>query len=145
MIKERLEATDIAKIYQLWNEYADSINSVNLEHLLSLWQTDGILLPPYRTQNHGKDEIREYIEVQVIQFGSEFSINPDIVRVLGEYAYSFGSFYSTVMPKVEGVTKPICGKFLSILKKQSDGSWKILADCFNYEDAIDRYKSDPKM
>lgn len=145
MITERIEAADVARIYKLWNEYAAAINARNPERLIELWQRDSLQLPPNGPQCRGKDEIQEYIETQSIRFRTAFSINPDIVQVLGEHAYSFGSFSYSAAPEGNGKSFPIHGKFLSILKKQTNGSWKILVDCFNYDDSCKRDDHDPNQ
>ncbi len=52
---------------------------------------------------------------------------------MGDRAYSHGSYEFEMSPKEGGKTKSCFGKFLDILEKQVDGSWKIAIDCHNYD------------
>lgn len=140
MITERLEAKEIAQIYKLWNEYADAINARNTEQIISLWHKDGVQLPPDAPQNAGKEKIQELLQARFNKHHSTFSINPEVVRILGTQAYTYGSFTSSLtMKKGENkITSLRKGKFLTVLWKQVDGSWKILVDCFNYNEPAEQ-------
>jgi len=137
MKTERLAAADVAQIYNLWNEYADAINSKNLKKWLGLWRNDSIQLPPDAPQQSGKEQIQKLLQAQSDQYHTRLTINPDVVRILGDQAYTYGSFEIFLgLKEGEGKTKILRkGKFLTILGKQNDGSWKILVDCFNYNKA----------
>jgi ketosteroid isomerase-like protein len=60
-------------------------------------------------------------------------IQPEEVRILGDWAYAHGSYAFEMAPKEGGGTRRWSGKFLDILEKQVDGSWKIAIDCHNYD------------
>ena len=57
------------------------------------------------------------------------SIEVDDVTVVGEYAFAHGHFM--IYRVVDGVEVPFDGKFLTVLKRQVDGTWKIYRDCSN--------------
>ena len=61
-------------------------------------------------------------------------INTGEVRILGDWAYSHGMYTFDLVPKAGGETMSISGKFLDILKRQADGSWKMAIDCHNYNE-----------
>ena len=52
-------------------------------------------------------------------------------EVSGDWAFSRGSWTSTLTPKGEGAAFLIDGKFMTILRRQADGSWKLYRDIFN--------------
>jgi ketosteroid isomerase-like protein len=52
--------------------------------------------------------------------------------ILGDQAYSHGTYEFDMASKEGGETRSYSGKFLDILEKQVDGSWKIAIDCQNY-------------
>lgn len=137
MRKERLDAAEITQLYSLWNEYAEAINTNNVEQLILLWCNDGIHMPPDFPKCLGKAEIRKHIENQITK---GFSINLDVVHIIGDHAYSHGTFSSMLGLRKGSAVKRISGKFLSVLKKQDDGFWKILIDCFNYDNAMEQDK-----
>jgi len=65
-------------------------------------------------------------------FEWQIAIHPDQVQVLGDQAYSYGIYEFVMMPREGGDISEGSGKFLTILQRQIDGSWKIAIDCFNY-------------
>ena len=137
MKKERLEAADVAQIYRLWNEYAEAINTENMEQWHELWSNNSFQLTSDVPQIPGKEQFQKFVYAQSDQYDSIFSINPEVVCILGDQAYTYGSF-KTILTLKEGGDKTEIqriGMFLTILEKQADGSWKILIDCFNDNEA----------
>ena len=140
MQTERIEAADVAQIYKLWNEYTDAINSENMERWRALWSNDSIPLTPENNKLSGRDQIQTFTKVQSDQYHPKIIINPEVVRILGEHAYTYGSYKTILISRKNEDQSNIQkeGKFLSILEKQNDGSWKILVDCFNYNQAAEK-------
>jgi len=134
MRTERLEATDVAQIYKLWKEYCAAINSKNVERWIALWCNDGIQMQPDAPQRFGIEQIQKLIRSQFDQSHTKLSIDTEVVCVFGDQAYSHGAFSSLATSR-RGGTKRIFGKFLTVLKKQDDGAWRILVNCFNYDSA----------
>jgi uncharacterized protein (TIGR02246 family) len=130
---ERGLVIDVAKVYKLWDEYFDCQHSGDIERWISLWIEDGIQMPPDSPRRVGVVQIREAMQSRFDHFIlSNTTINTEEVRILGNRAYSHGTFTYNITPKVGGETQFISGKFLEILVKQADGSWKIAIDCQNY-------------
>ena len=130
---ERIKNTDVALIYELWDEYATAVSTGDAERWINLWIEDGIQLPPDAPSNIGVKKIRDANQSGFDQTDSEMTIHTDEVRVLGDRAYSHGTFEVAFTPKEGGDTTEANGKFLAILEKQVDGSWKIAVDCFNFD------------
>ena len=131
---ERMKNLDVALVYELWNEYAAAVNTEDLERWLSLWMNDGIQIAPDAQLRIGKEQIREAMRATFDLFDRrDMTIHTEEVRVLGDWAYSYGSFAFEVISKDGGKTVNYCGKFLDILMKEADGSWKIAIDCHNYD------------
>lgn len=130
---ERVQVADVAKVYELWNEYAAAVNDGNLERLLALWTDEGIQMPPGAPLRIGKELIRREMQSLFDQYDiSKMIIHTEEVRILGDWAYSHGTFTFETMPKEGGEAKNCSGKFLDILEKQANGCWKIAIDCHNY-------------
>jgi uncharacterized protein (TIGR02246 family) len=129
---ERTQVSDVAQIYAMWNEYADAVSAGDMERWIALWIDEGIQMPPDAPRNTGKEQIQAAIQPLFDQYDYEMFINPDEVQVLGERAYSHGLYGFTMTPREGGEPIEVSGKFLTILEKQVDGSWKIAIDCFNY-------------
>jgi len=113
--------------------YQRAINSGDFDGWLSLWAEDGIQMPPNTGVKVGIDHIRGAnkkiynlnLNMEVISFPS--------VRVFNEIGVSVCE-YSIIGETKDGREKVNVmenGKALTIFKKQKDGSWKIIFDCFN--------------
>jgi len=130
---ERTKNTDMAQIYELWENYgAEWSPGGDFERWMDMWIPDGIQLPPDAPRNMGKEQIRAANQPGFDETDWEMTIIPDEVRVLGDRAYAHGTYDFAFTPKEGGKTTQGSGKFLTILEKQADGSWKIAIDCFNF-------------
>jgi uncharacterized protein (TIGR02246 family) len=131
---ERVQVTDVAQIYKLWNAYAAALNRVDLETLVSMWAEGGLQLPPDGPPRVGRRAIWKGIHYLFDHFKpSHMDFQTEEVRVLGHWAYAHGTYQVDLTSRVSGETRNITGKFLDILVKQIDGSWKIAIDCHNYK------------
>lgn len=115
-------ATDKAAILEIWSTYSSSRVAGDAATWLNLWDKKGIRMPPgvpaldYKTFAPGTPE-------RFAKPPASMEINAEEIVVTGDWAYSRGTF--TVNEAVEG-------KFLSILRRQEDGSWRIYRDAFNF-------------
>ncbi len=123
------EATVISAM--LNNEYVGAIRAGDMERWIALWIPEGKQMAPNAPAHIGLEAIREGNRPLLELFDTEMSIFPDEVRVLGDHAYTHGNYDYSMTPKEGGPAISGSGKFLTILKKQADGSWKIAIDCFN--------------
>ncbi len=63
-----------------------------------------------------------------------FSVLPKEIVIMGEHAYSMGT-YVVDFAQGKGKTHRVDGKFISILRRQEDGSWRIFRSMTNARDA----------
>jgi uncharacterized protein (TIGR02246 family) len=135
---ERTKNIDVALIYELWNEYAAAINAGDLEGWISLWSEEGLQMPPDAPRRVGKEKIQKEMALRFDQFNtSKMTIQPEEIHILGDRAYSYGTYEFEIVPKSGGKTKTYAGKFLDVLEKQLDGSWKIAIDCHSYNKPVE--------
>lgn len=133
---EREMVSDVAQIYELWNEYTAACHSGDLDRWMSLWVDDGMQMAPDAPPRVGKEQIRTgMLPTFDLFIMSNMIINTGEVRVLGDQAYSHGTYTFDMAPKEGGESSSFSGKFLDILVKQADGSWKIAIDCHNYNES----------
>jgi len=129
---ERVQIADVAQIYELWKRYADAASEGDMERWIALWTEDAIQMPPGAPSRVGKAEIRRAMQPLFERSRtSKMIIEPEEVRILGDRAYSLGTYAFEVVPRQGGGRQVCSGKFLDILEKQVDGSWKIAIDCHN--------------
>ena len=127
--QQKVSATTAADA--IWKEYAVSLNEGDLERWLALWTEDGIQMPPDEAAIAGKDNIRARNEAVLDKFTFEIGITNQEIETAGDLAYSRGTYKARLMPKEGGRPISIDGKYLTILERQPDGSWKIHRDIFN--------------
>ena len=125
------EAADTAAINDIWTEYSASLNAGDLERWLSLWTEDGVQMPPGEPPVVGKDHIRTRNKRVLDQFTFDLSVNNEEVGVAGDLAFARGTYTATLTPEQGGEAVVIDGKYMTILARQTDGSWKIRRDIFN--------------
>lgn len=132
---ERKMASDVAQVYELWNEYTAACHDGDLERWMSLWIEDGLQMAPDAPPRVGKEQIRTAMQPGFDLFDlRNMVINTEEVRILGDSAYSHGTYTFDMVPKEGGDTVSVWGKFLDILQKQVDGSWKLAIDCHNFNE-----------
>jgi uncharacterized protein (TIGR02246 family) len=130
-LEERNRA-DIAALKEILNKYGATCNAGDLEGWLSLWADDGIQMYPGAPSRVGKEQIRAGMKPAFDQFILKIVIMPDMeAKVSGNLGFARGTYTLSMIPKAGGETSEFDGKYLTILEKQTDGSWKIFRDCFN--------------
>jgi ketosteroid isomerase-like protein len=127
--------THDADVQAIKNTEADWQKAGNdLDKVVSFYADDAALLPPNSPIATGKEAIKAVWKSLVtdknyaLTFGSATG-RVDVAKS-GEIAYSRGTYSLTMSdPKGKPVTDK--GKYLTVFKKQADGSWKAIEDMFN--------------
>jgi uncharacterized protein (TIGR02246 family) len=123
--------SDTVLINELLGEYIAAINAGDMDRWMEVWSPEGKQMPPGAPARVGLEEIREGNRPMFDLFNTEMTVYPDELRILGDHAYGHGNYDYAMTPKEGGQSISGRGKFLSILEKQKDGSWKFAIDCFN--------------
>ena len=108
----------------------------DLEKIASHYADDATLLIPDAPLAKGKDEIRKTLKVFTDDPKASLTFTTSTAEVAksGDLAYTQGTYTMTYTdPKRK---KPVTekGKYVTVYKKQADGSWKAIQD-INNEDA----------
>jgi len=130
LAKADVEA-DIAAIEDVMDQYAVACNTGDLELWLSLMTDDTIKMPPDAPATFGIEELRANNEPLFDNFTLELVLYPEEAQVDGNLGFARGTFTFSLTPKAGGEPIYMDGKYLTILKRQADGSWKISHDCYN--------------
>jgi uncharacterized protein (TIGR02246 family) len=130
--QEKADAKAVAAaVDEIWKQYASSFSSGDIERWLSLWTDDGVQMPPDSPPVVGKEQIRARNKAVLDRFTFDMSISNEEVTAAGDWAFSRGVYKATLTPKGGGKTILVDGKYMTILRRQPDGSWKIHRDIFN--------------
>ena len=130
--KQGTEA-DIAAINKLYNQAALACSTGDAELYLSNFTEDAAVMPPGFPAAMGKEELRPIIEGLFGMFDLELPYTVEEVEVLGDWAFVRSSWQYSMTPKEGGETTISIGKELDIFKRQTDGSWKIYIQCYNFD------------
>jgi uncharacterized protein (TIGR02246 family) len=134
LIVESSNDKDVALIYKVWEQYgAEWSPGGDFERWMDMWIDDGRQYPPDAPANVGKKQIRAGNQPGFEQSEWKMKIYPVDVQVFGDQAYTHGTYEFAFTQNDTGRTFSGTGKFLTILHKQADGSWKLAIDCFNFD------------
>jgi uncharacterized protein (TIGR02246 family) len=130
--KQDVEA-DIAAITELYDQYCLGANTGDLDLFISCWADDAIRLEPDHSSIFGKEDIRAFFKAAFEPFNIKITIYGDTeIQVTKDMAFGRGTAMLLFTPKEGGPTIHMDAKWLDILKRQADGSWKIYRDMVNY-------------
>ncbi len=116
-------------IRSLYRDYALAWETNDADLWLSIWDEGGTQMPP-GIPVRNKDELRKIMPPRFVPNQvTSYVIELDELNVLGDFAYARGHY--TCDHTAESKLPRSDGKFLSILKRQKDDSWKFHIDCFN--------------
>ncbi len=126
-----IEAEEAA-IREMDVEWMNAANAKDVERMLGLYTDDASLYPPNLAIVTGKEAIRTHYSQLVESPG--FVTSPETTNVgissAGDLAYSAGTSEDTINDS-EGNPVTERGKWVVVLKKQPDGTWKVVIDIWN--------------
>jgi len=121
---------DIAAIHELYDQWCIAANADDLDLFISLWAEDAVLMNQDTPAIFGKEQIRAHYRILFEQFNIAVAIYGETeVQVSGDLAFSRGTGTMSLTPKGEGPKTFADAKWIDILKKQADGTWKVYCDC----------------
>jgi uncharacterized protein (TIGR02246 family) len=120
-----------ATFEQMLKEFSASLSAGDADRWLALWAEDGVQLPPDEPPVEGKTAIAAKMRGLLNRFKFDMTIQNMETHSTGDWGFVRGRYQATLTPKQGGVAIPIDGKYLTVLNRQSDGSWKIYRDIFN--------------
>ena len=120
-------AIDVVRI-----QYMAASMASDAARVAGLYSEDAIVLYPNRAAIVGQPEILEYFTAF---FGEvtldRFQLNSDEIQIAGAWAFDRGTYDLRVVPRAGGEPIEDHGKYLVILQRQVDGSWKVARDMDN--------------
>ena len=109
-----------------------AISAGDLDRWLGFFTEDAIMMPPNAPAVVGKEAIREF--VSDLMASTDFAVSHDLGKVEvsrgGDLAY-VSYAYKLTLKGPEGKPVTDSGKDISVLKKQPDGTWKVVIDIWN--------------
>ena len=129
-------AEDLAAIGRVHREYVAAHNASDADRLVALFTDDAVLMPMDEPSLSGKQAIREHYEEFFDQNPSAIELSPIETRVAGDWAFERIQV-KVALPDGGGDSRHADVKYLWILQRQPDGSWKISRAIYNLDGNID--------
>jgi uncharacterized protein (TIGR02246 family) len=127
-----LTQADLDAIRGVDSAFAAAANAGNADSIALLYANNAALLPPNLPPQKGRTAIRTFWGGFFKVYTVRFEIGSDVMEGRGDLAYNMGHYRFTAVPKAKadpGVADE--GKFVEILRKQPDGSWKYVVDMYS--------------
>ena len=125
-------AADEAALKKLDDEWSKTTGSRNVEKMLSYYSDDAVVMMPNIPTLTGKEPIRGFWNSMLDSpsFSGGWTTTKIEVARSGDLAYITGNYE---FKDNDGGERSMMdkGKYFSAWKKQSDGSWKCVADVFS--------------
>jgi uncharacterized protein (TIGR02246 family) len=115
---------DVEAIRGVNQQCLAAINSGDADTCPNLFTDDGVFMPPNEPMIIGKDAIRAWLQTAMDSFTFDNTWSSEEIVVFGDWAFDRGSSTSIITPKEGGESIKDAGKYIWILERQSDGSWK---------------------
>jgi ketosteroid isomerase-like protein len=120
---------DLRAIHALNQRHIDAVMSNDLDTVMSLWSDDFTVIPPVgpivrggranaAIVQQGRDHVHAFEPVEAVEDFEE-------IKVVGDYAFEWGTYRWTSRPRAGGEPVSAGGKLLRILQRHPDGSWKM--------------------
>ncbi len=122
---------DVEAINSLRDEFIGLDNASDAAGLASLYTNDAVLMPPNQAAVTGNQAIESWFQTTFDQFTTEFTVASEELEVVGDWAFDWGAYMTALTPKAGGEPTEDRGKYIVILRKQVDGSWRIAHDIWN--------------
>ena len=101
----------------------------------SFYTDDALLMGANEKTHRGAEEIaKAFGAMHATMKVPAFELKAQDVIVTGDYAIETGTYSMTMQPKT-GKAMSDVGKYIVVWKHQPDGSWKILRDIYNSDQA----------
>lgn len=130
---------DIAAIHELYREWPRSIDAADPAQYVSFLDDSITLLMPGMAPIHG---IAAYRAVLVPLFQSatyHVSLNtPSLLEIAGPWAFAQYQGYFATLPKGGGDSSVTRNRYVDILRRQPDGTWRVFLHSWHTDAPLNR-------
>jgi uncharacterized protein (TIGR02246 family) len=126
-------ADDEAALRQLLADSEKNFAARDFDKVVQFYARDAVVFLPDRPMLKGADEIEAAMRDAFGDPNVAVAVRPDRFEVAssGDLAYGYGTGISTITdPQTRSVTT-VQSKWVTVFRKQPDGSWQAVADIYN--------------
>ncbi len=127
-----LTPADEAAIRRTDSAFVAAVNAADVDGVVKQYAADAALLPPNLPTQRGQQAVKAFWGGFLDVYTVRFETGSDTIEGRGDLAYNVGHYRFTAVPKAKGAPGVADeGKFVEVLKKQPDGSWKYVVDMYS--------------
>jgi ketosteroid isomerase-like protein len=123
------DEADLKAIQALNQHDIDAVMATDAAAITAQWSDDFVVLPPAGPIIRGRAANAEIVAKGMEQIGAfeplEYEVTFEEIKILGDYAYEWGTFRGKMRPRAGGDPISYSGKLMRILQRQADGSWRM--------------------
>ena len=107
-------------------------NESDAGRIADLYADDALVLYPNQPAVSGREEIRKYFQMFLADFvNQDFQLTSSEIEVHGSWAFDRGTYRLKATPRTGVDAIEDHGKYLVILRRQPDRSWRVARDMDN--------------
>jgi ketosteroid isomerase-like protein len=125
---------DEAALDAILDQESAALSNGDLAMMGRLFTANVIAMPPGEPVVEGLGAVRDWVQGVHDQYGVESEYISHENHVFGDVATQTLAFELTLTPADGGDATVFIGKGLHVLERQADGSWKIAADVWNWDE-----------
>src|SRR5262245_14572809 len=132
------EEKDIAAITAVSKARADAFNQGNAAGIAVHFTEDALLMAPDKPILKGKAAVQTYYQHIFDEYETGLKSYYEEVKVSGHLAYGRGFAEVVLTPKRGGPAMTSTSKYINIMKREADGTWKTTHDIWNGNEMPDK-------
>ena len=125
-----MAAVTLEEMSAIADDFEAAIAAGDAAALLALHTGDSVRMPPNAEAIVGGEAILAAFEAMFLEQEMELSVTTEDVVGLGDHAVAWGTYVVT-FPVEEDDPLQESGKWMNLLEKQADGTWKIARHIWN--------------
>jgi uncharacterized protein (TIGR02246 family) len=118
-------AEDTAAINALRDAWATAYNAADADALANLYTEDAIEMSANEPTQVGRVALRDGFLAEFAGGKGTATVTSEEMRLLGDWAFDRGTFSVSMVPAAGGDPVMAGGRYIVILHRQADGSWKL--------------------
>jgi uncharacterized protein (TIGR02246 family) len=123
---------DTKAINKLRDEFVTAWKAGDGDRVAKLYSNDAVVLPQNQAPVNGRSAIASFNKNSFDQFvPNNFELSSEELQIMSDWAFDRGTYKFMITPKAGGEPINDQGKYIVILQRQADGSWKVARDIDN--------------
>jgi len=119
-------AEDLAAVNAVREAWVAAYNAADADGVAALYTEDAIDMPANEPTVSGRTAIRERTAAQFGMAKATATVTADETQLMGDWAFDRGTYSVTMTPTAGGDSMTVEGRYVVILRRQADGSWKLV-------------------